>query len=63
MYPTVLGANIGTCVTGMLAALAADSSKLYLTLQVAYSHLFFNLSGIFVWCAILRCAARQRGHS
>ena len=36
MYPTVLGANIGTCITGMLAALAADSSKLYLTLQVAY---------------------------
>ena len=34
MYPTVLGANIGTCITGVLAALAADASKLYLTLQV-----------------------------
>ena len=34
MYPTVLGANIGTCVTGVLAALAADESKLALTLQV-----------------------------
>ena len=52
MYPVVLGANIGTCVTGMLAALAADGSKLYLTLQVAYSHLFFNLSGIFVWYVV-----------
>ena len=33
MYPTVLGANIGTCITGVLAALAADASKLALTLQ------------------------------
>ena len=33
MYPTVLGANIGTCITGVLAALAADASKLAYTLQ------------------------------
>merc|ERR1719409_1281447 len=52
MYPTVLGANIGTCITGVLAALAADSSKLYLTLQVAYAHLFFNISGIVIWYVI-----------
>ena len=35
MYPTVLGANIGTTVTGVLAALAASASKLHLTLQVS----------------------------
>merc|ERR1711998_350790 len=52
MYPTVLGANIGTCITGVLAALAADASKLYLTLQVAYAHLLFNLTGIFIWYTI-----------
>merc|ERR1719331_802618 len=52
MYPTVLGANIGTCITGVLAALAADASKLYLTLQVAYAHLFFNLSGIVIFYVI-----------
>merc|ERR1719331_3238053 len=52
MYPTVLGANIGTCVTGVLAALAADATKLYLTLQVAYAHLFFNLSGILIFYCI-----------
>merc|ERR1711998_197593 len=52
MYPTVLGANIGTCVTGVLAALAADASKLRLTLQVAYAHLLFNISGIVVWYGI-----------
>ena len=52
MYPTVLGANIGTCVTGVLAALAADASKLYLTLQVAICHLLFNITGIFIWYVI-----------
>jgi len=52
MYPTVLGANIGTCITGVLAALAADASKLYLTLQVAYAHLLFNLTGIFIFYTI-----------
>ena len=52
MYPTVLGANIGTCVTGVLAALAASASKLHLTLQVAYVHLFFNISGICVFYVI-----------
>jgi len=52
MYPTVLGANIGTCITGVLAALAADGSKLALTLQVAYAHLFFNLSGIVLFYVI-----------
>ena len=52
MYPIVLGANIGTCLTGVLAALAADGSKLALTLQVAYCHLFFNLSGIVLFYVI-----------
>jgi sodium-dependent phosphate cotransporter len=52
MYPVVLGANIGTCVTGLLAALAASASKLQFTLQVAYAHLFFNISGIILWYCI-----------
>ena len=52
MYPTVLGANIGTTVTGILAALAADGSKLQYTLAVAFSHLFFNVFGITIWYVI-----------
>merc|ERR1711998_293292 len=52
MYPTVLGANIGTCITGVLAALAAEGAKLAITLQVAYCHLLFNLSGIFLFYVI-----------
>lgn len=52
MYPTVLGANIGTTVTGLLAALSADGSKIKLTLSVAVAHLFFNILGIFLWYGI-----------
>ncbi len=52
MYPAVLGANIGTTVTGVLAALAADGEKLRFTLAVAYSHLFFNITGIFIFYVI-----------
>jgi len=52
MYPTVVGANIGTCLTGLLAALAADGSKLFLTLQVAYAHMLFNLTGTCIWYVI-----------
>jgi hypothetical protein len=49
MYPLTLGANIGTTITAILASLTADSSKLYLTLQVALCHLFFNVIGIIIW--------------
>ena len=52
MFPIVIGANIGTCITGVLAALAADGSKLALTLQVAYCHLFFNLTATLVFYCI-----------
>merc|ERR1711988_1174469 len=52
MYPTVLGANIGTTVTGVLAALAASASKLHLTLQVAFAHLMFNITGIIIFYGI-----------
>lgn len=52
MYPVVVGANIGTCVTGLLAAFAADGSKLFYTLQVAFAHLIFNLTGTFIWYTI-----------
>jgi len=52
MYPVVCGANIGTCVTGLLAALAADPDRLHVTLQVALAHLLFNITGIVIWYVI-----------
>jgi sodium-dependent phosphate cotransporter len=45
MYPITLGANIGTTITALLAALLSTTDAL----QVALAHLFFNISGIIVW--------------
>jgi solute carrier family 34 (sodium-dependent phosphate cotransporter) len=47
VYPYNLGANVGTTITAMLAALAtADETAII----VAFAHLFFNLLGILlIW--------------
>ena len=50
-FPLTLGANIGTTATGILAALAS-SSNLGRALQIAFCHLFFNISGIILWYPI-----------
>lgn len=52
MFPLTIGANIGTTVTGILAALAVSESQVHLTLQVALCHLFFNLSGTVLFYPI-----------
>ncbi len=44
-FPVTLGANIGTTVTGFLAALAVTGANATAGLQIALVHLFFNLSG------------------
>ncbi|KAL8585321.1 hypothetical protein ACOMHN_053779 [Nucella lapillus] len=49
MYPLTLGSNLGTTVTGILAALASDPVGFKNSIQVALCHLFYNLSGILVW--------------
>ncbi|KAK7493789.1 hypothetical protein BaRGS_00014930 [Batillaria attramentaria] len=49
MYPLTLGANIGTTVTGILAALSQSGVHLKSALQVALCHLFFNISGIVIF--------------
>lgn len=46
MLPLTLGANIGTTITGLLAALVSGKVE---ALQVALAHLFFNISGILIW--------------
>jgi sodium-dependent phosphate cotransporter len=45
MLPLTLGANIGTTVTGLLAALLGNANGM----QVALAHLFFNITGIVIW--------------
>ncbi|GFS14503.1 sodium-dependent phosphate transport protein 2B [Elysia marginata] len=52
MYPLTLGSNIGTTTTAILSALASDSDHLRDTLQVAFCHLFFNITGILIFYPI-----------
>jgi sodium-dependent phosphate cotransporter len=50
VYPYMLGANIGTTVTGLLASLAAMATGGASTgVTVALSHLFFNVCGAGVF--------------
>ena len=47
IFPYTLGANVGTTITAMLAALAVGELS---AVTVAFAHLFFNLSGIaLIW--------------
>ncbi len=46
IYPYILGANIGTVVTAILASLVTGS---FVGVQAALAHLTFNLLGICVW--------------
>merc|ERR1719203_1818610 len=50
MFPFTIGANIGTTVTGVLAALA--SSNMSIGFQVALAHLLFNILGTVMWFAV-----------
>ena len=46
VFPYTLGANIGTTVTAILAALVTGNLS---AIVVAFAHLLFNISGILVW--------------
>ena len=50
-FPMVLGSNIGTTVTGLLAALASDKN-FEQALQISMCHLLFNIIGILIWYPI-----------
>lgn len=52
MYPLTLGSNIGTTVTGILAALSQQGDHLANALQIALCHLFFNVTGIILFYPI-----------
>ncbi|MFC7337488.1 Na/Pi symporter [Haloferula chungangensis] len=48
VYPFTLGANIGTCVTAMLAATAVSGANSVFALQIAFVHLIYNVLGVIV---------------
>ncbi len=47
VFPLILGSNIGTTITGILAALSVSSKTLQYSLQIALAHTLFNISGMF----------------
>ncbi|WP_424927099.1 Na/Pi symporter [Amaricoccus tamworthensis] len=46
IYPFTLGANIGTCITALLAATAVDGGNAVFALQIALVHLSYNVIGV-----------------
>ncbi|MBT1450400.1 Na/Pi symporter [Glaciecola sp. XM2] len=48
IYPFTLGANIGTCITALIAALAVDGPNAVLALQVAIVHFCYNALAVLV---------------
>uniref|UniRef100_A0A7E4W6R3 Sodium-dependent phosphate transport protein 2B n=1 Tax=Panagrellus redivivus TaxID=6233 RepID=A0A7E4W6R3_PANRE len=52
LYPLIVGSNVGTTFTGVLAALSSDSTKLTETLQMALSQTFYNFFGLLLFYPI-----------
>ncbi len=48
IYPFTLGANIGTCITALLAATAISGASALPALEIAMVHLAFNVLGTLV---------------
>jgi len=48
VYPFTLGANIGTCITALLAATAVSGPNAVFALQIALIHLSYNVLGVIV---------------
>ncbi len=48
IYPFTLGANIGTCITALLAATAFSGDGAVFALQIALIHMTYNILGVVV---------------
>lgn len=48
IYPFTLGANIGTCVTALLAATGVSGENATFALQIALIHLVYNALGVAI---------------
>lgn len=52
VFPFTMGANIGTCITALLAATAVYGDNQQLALQIALVHLIYNLLGVTVFLSV-----------
>lgn len=48
IYPFTLGANIGTCITALIAAMSITGPNAQVALQIALVHLMYNIMGVLV---------------
>ncbi len=48
IYPFTLGANIGTCITALLAAATVSGDTAQAALQLALVHLLYNVLGVII---------------
>lgn len=49
VFPFTMGANIGTCITALLAATAVSGDSKEFALQIALVHLLYNVLGVLVF--------------
>ncbi len=49
-FPFLMGANIGTTITALFAALPQQNES---ALQIAFTHIFFNIIGVLIFFPIL----------
>jgi sodium-dependent phosphate cotransporter len=52
VYPFTMGANMGTCVTALLAATAVEGDVRVFALQIALVHLLYNVGGMAVFLGV-----------
>ncbi|MEL7045085.1 MAG: Na/Pi symporter [Pseudomonadota bacterium] len=52
IYPFTLGANIGTCVTALLAAMSITGPNEFYALQIALVHLCYNVFGVILFMSL-----------
>jgi sodium-dependent phosphate cotransporter len=52
VFPFVLGANIGTCITALIAATAVAGANQVFALQIALVQLLFNVTGVALFLAV-----------
>ena len=49
VFPFTMGANIGTCITALLAATSITGANEVFALQIALVHMFYNLFGVLLF--------------
>ncbi len=52
VFPFTMGANIGTCITALLAATSISGPNEVFALQIALVHLFYNVIGVLFFLYI-----------